>query len=118
MTLLLFVLLTSATALAKNTYLNAFKARYGIEDAQKLNSCNTCHDPANLYDRNPYGADLEGANIKNNTAAAFAAVELLDSDNDGALNLTEIQNGTWPGDPSDTVATSPTTWSRIKALYR
>lgn len=114
----LLLLLIATTGMAKSGYLNAFKTRYGINNGEKLDSCTLCHNPASLYDRNPYGADLEAANIKSNEDAAFTAVELLDSDGDSALNLTEIQYGTWPGDPTDLVGTQPSTWSRIKALYR
>jgi len=47
---------------------------------------------------NPYGVDF--AKQRTRDAAAFKAIERLDSDKDGVSNLDEIKAGTLPGDPA------------------
>lgn len=112
------MLLIGTMAEAKSTYLSTFKSRYQIANGSKFDTCYTCHVSGQSYTvRNPYGIDLKAANISSGTTAALVAVELIDSDHDGALNLTEIKHGTFPGNPDDVVATENTTWGKIKALY-
>jgi|GEM_PF-6340436 len=58
--------------------------------------CLVCHsDMAGKL--NPYGVDLRKQ--KTRDAAAFKAIEQVDSDRDGVANLEEIKAGTLPGDP-------------------
>ena len=59
-----------------------------------MGSCITCHTSLDGKGYNPYGVAFL-ANNKN-----FAAIEPLDSDNDGFDNLTEIIDDTFPGDPA------------------
>jgi len=64
------------------------------------NNCSICHTSPPTT--NPYGTDLviEGATGNNIPAAAFVAVEGVDSDGDGFTNIEEINAGTFPGDPT------------------
>jgi len=83
-----------APAQAKPSFLDAFKNTYPAAASSKIAECSLCHT-ASIPILNPYGADYKrlGQN--------FAAIETLDSDGDGALNLAEIRALTWPGDPAD-----------------
>jgi hypothetical protein len=66
-----------------------------------LSSCDSCHI-ATDYGRKPgdtltsYGRHYLKAG---RGAAAFAAIEILDSDGDGSKNASELKAGTNPGDP-------------------
>jgi len=96
------VLLLSTAALALPNDLTTFKQLYAPRDGTALAraGCLTCHakmPPGK--DMNPYGADLARQG-KTRAAAAFAAIEKLDSDKDGFTNIREIQAGTLPGDPA------------------
>lgn len=97
------VLLLAAVAFALPTDGATFKQLYQPKDGTTLASagCLLCHDklPATKTGLNPYGADL-ATQAKPRTAAAFKAIEKLDSDKDGFTNLQEIQAGTLPGDPA------------------
>lgn len=97
------VLLLSAAASALPTDAAMFKQVYNPKDGTKLVTagCLLCHDkaPFTKTGLNPYGADL-AKQAKPRTAAAFRAIEKLDSDKDGFTNLREIQAGTLPGDPA------------------
>ncbi len=70
-----------------------------------LGSCQWCHysygydGSGNIVDTlNPYGKDyyMNGRNV-----AALAAIENLDSDNDGYSNIVEIEADRYPGNPND-----------------
>lgn len=94
MTLLLVV---AALPLAGATpdYLSQFNAKYGTAGT-KLDNCSTCHTGTpNAANINPYAADFAGNNHD------FAAIEGLDSDGDGVMNIDEINARTFPGDPND-----------------
>ncbi|MDR7468451.1 MAG: cytochrome c family protein [Armatimonadota bacterium] len=58
--------------------------------------CSVCHSDM-TGKLNPYGADF--GKQKTRDAAAFKAIEKVDSDKDGVSNLEEIRAGTLPGDP-------------------
>ena len=79
-----------------------FKQLYNSKAGTKVADagCLLCHDkaPFTKTGLNPYGKDL-AKEAKPRTAAAFRAIETLDSDKDGIPNLKEIQLGTLPGDP-------------------
>ncbi len=83
-----------APAQAKSSYLAAFVSAYPTAAGSKLESCTLCHT-ASIPNLNTFGSDYR--RLGHN----FAAIENLDSDGDGATNLTEINAHTWPGDPAD-----------------
>lgn len=89
-----------APAQAKSSYLDAFVNTYPAAASSKLNNCSLCH--TTVPNLNPYGADYK--RLGHN----FAAIESLDSDGDGATNLTEITALTWPGDSADRPGAAPT----------
>ncbi len=96
------VLLFSTVALALPNDLATFKQLYAPKDGTALAKagCLVCHakmPPSK--DMNPYGADLAKQG-KTRAAAAFTAIEKLDSDKDGFTNIQEITAGTLPGDPA------------------
>lgn len=82
------VMLVTAVAFALPTDSETFKHLYTPKEGTALTKTGF----------NPYGADL----VKQQTrdAAAFKAIEKLDSDKDGFSNIAEIQAGTLPGDPA------------------
>ena len=90
----------SIGANADPTYWDQFNVNYGTagafdyDPAGSLGNCLTCHISGST--RNSYGADFKSNNHD------FSLIELLDSDGDGADNITEIQAGTFPGDPTST----------------
>jgi hypothetical protein len=89
---------TFSITYAKDSYTTSFNNRYGTSGTKNgttLGSCITCHnqiDGKGGY--NPYGIDWR------NNGMSYAAVEPLDSDNDGFTNLEEISAGAFPGDPN------------------
>jgi hypothetical protein len=73
-----------------------FTSTYPHTANSKLDSCRTCHTDA--YDAkhlNRFASDYRGNNSN------WAAIEGLDSDGDGVLNIDEINALTFPGDPGD-----------------
>ncbi len=92
-------------ALATPTYKSWFEANYSAAVNSRIDVCLLCHvDPNPISfensDRNQYGADF-GRNGHN-----FAAIEPLDSDGDGFINIDEIHNLTFPGNASDFPSTA------------
>ena len=81
------------------------------EDLQGLLiDCTMCHVSSSDFERNPYGADLSGADRD------FAAIEDDDSDGDGRTNIEEIGHDcTAPGDAVSPVDSA--TWTMIKTLF-
>ncbi|MFP5212248.1 MAG: hypothetical protein ACLGPL_02610 [Acidobacteriota bacterium] len=98
----LFVLVAGASNLfAFSGYLGSFNTQYGTSGTA-LNSCSLCHAGGGTTKAmNPYGADY----LAN---GSFTAIESIDSDGDGATNITEINARTLPGDASS-VPSVPTT---------
>lgn len=68
-------------------FLNYYKAQY--PNAERIAKCNLCHE--NGYDLNQYCIDYIDSDYD------FAAIEDLDSDQDGVSNIDEIAAGTNPG---------------------
>ncbi len=96
------ILLLTAVAFALPNDAATFKQLYAPKDGTALAKagCLVCHakmPPGK--DMNPYGADLARQG-KMRAAAAFTAIEKLDSDKDGFTNIQEIAAGTLPGDPA------------------
>ena len=85
--ILAMLFLVPALAMAKPALGKKFQAAY---PKSKLTGCAICHTDAD-YALNPYGLDWEKASFD------FKAIEQLDSDADGAVNLAEIEAGTMPG---------------------
>ena len=70
-----------------------------------LGSCQWCHysygydgSGNHLDTLNPYGKDYY---MNGRSVAALAAIENLDSDNDGYSNIVEIEADRYPGNPND-----------------
>jgi hypothetical protein len=80
--------------------LSSAVAKYPNLATSLLNQCSLCH-LSSIPNLNPYGAAYKAAG---RNSAAFAAIENLDSDKDGATNLQEIQSLTFPGDASSVPA--------------
>jgi hypothetical protein len=78
-----------AVAYASSTYMNNFNTTY--KSSAMVGNCSVCH--TSIPSLNPYGSDFQ-KNSHN-----LSAIENLDSDADGSLNITEINLGTNPGDP-------------------
>lgn len=95
-------------AMANPTILNKFTTEYD-NSGTTLSTCKTCMDkttaPASW---NSYGLALKSDPDfdRTNPATAFKNIEQLDSDGDGFLNIDEIHNLTFPGDPNDFPVTS------------
>lgn len=88
-----------ATGQISMTFTQVYSPKAGTAVATA--ACALCHTKGAVPSKttlNPYGADL--AKQKTRDAAAFKAIEKLDSDKDGFSNLVEIQAGTLPGDPA------------------
>ena len=85
-TLALLIALAPTGALAKSSYLQAFKKQYPNYTGA---SCNICHtQPPKL---NYYGQDYQKANHD------FVAIEQLDSTGDGKKNIDKIKANINPG---------------------
>jgi hypothetical protein len=100
-------LILAAVSVAQSfpTYTDQFNSLYGTAGTSggtTLGSCITCHNQPAGGGRNDYGADFAANNHD------FAAIEGIDSDVDGFINIAEIDAGTFPGDPSDFPVGSPT----------
>src|SRR5262245_32040265 len=67
---------------AVSDFLAAFRAQYPSAAGSRIDGCALCH--SQIPARNPYGAAYQNAGF------AFAPIEGLDSDADGATNLEEI----------------------------
>jgi len=85
------VLMGTQMASARPSYLTSFNQHYDTAGT-RLDSCATCH---NGEARNPYGRAYAGSGRN------FVAIENLDSDGDGFMNLVEINALTFPGKPDD-----------------
>jgi hypothetical protein len=88
-------------ALAYADYLDTFRV-YGSAVDTRIFTCKICHiNSSGGGPTNPYGTDFA------NKGHSFKAIEPLDSDGDGFINIDEIYNLTFPGDASDNPATPP-----------
>ena len=80
-------------------YLSSFTNTYPNTTSTALNSCILCHQTASgspSSPRNSYG------NAYSSNGHSFTAIQNLDSDGDGASNITEINAGFFPGNASST----------------
>ena len=77
--------------LARTNDLMVAVNRYPQIDNTNLDSCDLCHGTS--YNLNLYGSDYD--------TYGFADIENIDSDDDGFLNIDEINALTEPGDASD-----------------
>lgn len=87
----LYVLTIVSTVRSFPSKWRLFELKYGYRT-----SCNTCHLDGGGSENNDYGMAFHH---KGENLTAFAALESLDSDGDGASNLDEIQAKSNPGDP-------------------
>ncbi|MEA2079858.1 MAG: hypothetical protein U9P00_08380, partial [Pseudomonadota bacterium] len=96
-------LAATSAAWAVDQYQADFNALYGT-GTTALDSCLVCHTSTTGGARNSYGTDFETAKTGNTTdevMTALGAIESLDSDGDGILNIAEINALTFPGDCAD-----------------
>jgi len=83
---------TFSIAYARSDFMEKFNDKYGTRGTP-LDTCITCH--SNIPNLNPYGEDFR------DNGSDFAAIEQMDSDDDGFSNINEIVVRTFPGDPED-----------------
>ncbi len=80
--------------------MSSYKAMFNYQyktSGTALDSCHVCHVAGSSKGRrNPYGKDFKKA------GRSFNLIEEKDSDGDGFSNITEIVEGTFPGDPKST----------------
>ncbi len=96
------ILLLTTVALATVNDLVIFKQLYAPKEGTALAKagCLICHTKMPPgKDLNPYGADLAKQG-KTRDAAAFKAIEKLDSTKNGFTNIQKILAGLPPGDPA------------------
>lgn len=79
-----------ATVQAESNFQRAFLEAYPTAHDTALDDCRLCHTQGAAL--NNYGADFA------THGHSVAGIELLDSDGDGYRNVTEIEQGTMPGD--------------------
>lgn len=91
----------ASPASAKSAYLADFRSHYESAAGSRIDACGLCH--STVPNLNPYGRAFDGA------GRSFDAIAGLDSDGDGADNLTEILALTFPGNAADTPAQSSPT---------
>ena len=93
------VAFAASTAIAYNSWLNAFFEYYNTDTSPlfRLDSCATCHVSENDRGFNPYGNDLKNAS-GTTREQQMATIEGYDSDDDGFTNIEEIEADTFPGD--------------------
>ncbi len=85
---------------AKSNYLTSFVNTYPATSGTQLDNCSTCH--TSVPNLNPYGQDYQSHGHN------FQAIELIDSDGDGYVNIDEINALTGPGDASSYPGAQPT----------
>jgi len=90
----LFVLAIFSSVLSFPSKWRLFELKYGYRT-----SCNACHINGGGTENNDYG---EGFHHQGENLAALAALENLDSDQDGFSNIEEIKAKSNPGDPRST----------------
>ncbi len=114
----LLLIVSAAYVLSFNSYLNEFNSLYST-DGTRLDQCITCHVPGQPYSqKNPYGDDIKNSlDQLGNIVAALQAVENMDSDGDGDINIVEIRAFTFPGDAGSSLPVQSITWGALKHLY-
>ncbi len=106
-----FLLEHPITAKAAGSDLNGAEAKYPNLVGSRIDTCSLCHT-ANIPNLNAYGAAYLSKGRNN---SAFAAIESLDSDNDGFTNLAEINALTFPGNTNDKPAAAAPTATPTRA---
>jgi hypothetical protein len=89
-------------AVAFTSYLTQAEALYPGIVGSRIDNCLLCHVSPDGGNRNPYGSDFAS------NGHSFTAIENMDSDLDGILNIDEINALTYPGDPADPPAATST----------
>jgi len=105
----LFTLAIFSTTLSFPSKWRLFELKYGYKT-----SCNTCHTDGGGTENNDYGMTYHR---KGENLAAFATIESLDSDRDGAANIDEIKAKSNPGDPRSTPKNPGNFLSQQEAEY-
>ncbi len=90
-----------------NSWLTAAKTQYPAIAGSQLDGCALCHSSATDLSFNPYGTAFAGA------GHSFSAIELLDSDGDGATNIAEIRALTFPGNAGSRPSVPTATPTRV-----
>lgn len=97
MALILTILLVGFPSHAKKHYFNSLKSYYSEFPEVKKRKCQNCHSKTSLK-LNDYGQDFGSIQSDfQNIKEAFAELEMVDSDEDGVVNLEELGQGTHPG---------------------
>jgi len=81
----------------RKAFLNAYPWLYSMEIGKNRNTCFVCHEKRG-DNMTPYGEHYFATGW-NTGEFSFEVIEMLDSDEDGFDNITEIRQGTNPGDP-------------------
>ncbi|HVN53666.1 MAG TPA: DNRLRE domain-containing protein [Anaerolineaceae bacterium] len=97
---------------AISIYLTQAEQRYPSITNTSLDSCDLCH-ASNFPVINAYGSAFKS---HGDNAAAFGAIESLDSDGDGFTNFQEILARTFPGDASSHPVQPTATRKQISSM--
>ena len=87
---------------AFTNYLDDARVQYPGIIGSRIDNCLLCHVSPGGGNRNAYGSDFAS------NSHSFTAIENIDSDLDGILNIDEINALTYPGDPADPPAATST----------
>ncbi len=93
-TLIIALTIFSSLAFALPSIQKKYIMKYPFLKNSKLDSCTTCHMPANDEFLNYYGADMKRYQYN------FRKLEGLDSDRDGTSNIREMRKRQYPGSRS------------------
>jgi hypothetical protein len=103
-----------ATSTAETAYLILARSLYPGITGSAIDNCRLCHfSEAGDGPRNNYGSDWYNAG---GDAAAFGAIEGLDSDSDGYPNIEELTARTYPGDASSFPVYTPTSTATVTPI--
>lgn len=84
----------------ESRFLREVTSRYSQMNGSRIDTCELCHPGGNTNRLNDYGQDYNRQGL--------AAIEQLDSDGDGVINIDEINALTFPGDANDFPTPTPT----------
>lgn len=93
---IILLIIGSESAYSYPWHKKLFQERYDVSG--RINSCAVCHSKGGKSNLNPYGRSFFDAGA---TSDSLAKIEKLDSDNDGTLNIHEINTYHYPGDEID-----------------
>lgn len=91
---------TQAKPNLESRFLREMTSLYPQMSGSRIDTCEICHPGGNTNRLNAYGRDYDRRGL--------AAIEQLDSDGDGVINIDEINALTFPGDADDFPAATPT----------